>query len=451
MPERAFPASFRSEVIKPLVDKLRRGESVSLIGVASIGKGNVMRQLLRKSIRDYYFQDDAARFVLITIDCNFLRDYQDAAVYAEFLGGLAQAAKAFGAQNSPLQPQLVQWARDAQSAAGAPFAQQNLRHALEQLLANSDQRIVFLLDDCDALIERASPALMRGLRALRDAHKDQLMYVTLTRRELARLRPPSSDFEHFFELTPSHMIGIKPYREQDAEVMLDWMASRQKTNVHQLTDEEKHRFYILTGGHAGLLKHTYEATQYGERVLDPDISAKLMGRKLIRAECEKILAGLEEDERSALNALANGRTLSKGIAALKGKGLIREDVPGSFTVFSPLFAEYVRTGTHAPATAAGHLRFVLDRDTGILQLDGRTIHLDALEVELVDLFLSRRPAACEDGEMIARLIVVQPSGVSFKQLYQLLSQLQTKLNTGGKQYLIRDPDTRWRLIGDQES
>lgn len=454
MNERDFPVTFRAEIIKPLVEKLRRGESVSLVGVASIGKGNILRQLLRESIRDYYFQTDAARFVFVVVDCNFLRDYADATVYAEFLTGLEKNAAALGA--GALQAQLAEWARDATSPAGAASAQLNLRNALTQIFDNGDARIVFLLDDCDALLANCSAALMRALRALRDAHKEQIMYVTFTRRELARLRAPSPDYEHFFELTPSHMLGIKPYREQDSDIMLDWLQSRQKTNVHQLTVEEKHQLYLLTGGHAGMLKQAYEQTQFGERARAADARAQLFARKTMRAECEKIWASLEPEELRALELLAQGQLPTKGLASLQAKGLVREETYGSPGIFSPLFADFVQMQKNSAArntqvdavTAEG---FQLDKASRTLHLDGRTILLDELEVELVEFLWARRPEACQDGELLARLVMVESGAVSYKQLHHVLTQLEIKLNVGAEKYLVRDPDTRWRMKGAREN
>ncbi len=453
MAERDFPLTFRAEVIKPLTERLRHGETVALVGVASIGKGNLMRQFQRRSVREHFFRQDAPLFAIATVDCLFLPNYSDATIYAEFLDALAKISPEIGADGAALQPKLQSWAREALTPDGQPFAQKNLREALRLLLANPKQRIALMLDDCDALIGQAAPALLRSLRALRDAHKDQFMYVTLTRRELARLRPDSLDFEHFFELSPGNTLGLKPYREQDALIMLDWMSSGDNLRQHELSEEEKHRLYLVSGGHAGLLKQAYIKSNYGERANDSDLTTQLLSYKVIRDECAKILESLDQDELEILTAVARNQKTRASPERLKGKGILAQDLNGALSIFSPLFAAYLlrqsETGS-APSTAPTPPTFELDTQTSILKLNGRSIHLDAFEVTLMAVLLARRPEPLEDEEMRRSLEFVQPDGVLLSLLYQTLARLQTKLNTDGRHYLVRAPDTRWRLVGDHE-
>lgn len=462
MPERDFPLTFRSEVLKPLTEKLRRGESVSLVGVASVGKGNLTRQLLRRTVRAHYFQDDAPNFALLMVDCNFLSGYDDATFYAELFAALGKHADELGARGQELQPQLAAWAREALKPEMAMYAQQNLRDALDALLANAKQRIVFLLDDCDALITNGSAALLRALRALRDAHKGQLMYVTLTRRELSKLRPPSLDFEHFFELSPAHMLGLKPYRERDAEVMLDFMASQQASGAHTLTDAEKQRLYLLSGGHAGLLKQCYEATAFGARALELNLNAELLRRRLIQNECEKIIETLEPEEVETLRNFARGERADSFVSSLMGKGLLVPEVDNSPKIFSPLFAQFLRDAASdtvrvetpppaAPPPAPKNMTpIVFDADAQTIQIGERTIRLDQDETEVLDVLMARRPNGCEDGELIARLVMTQSSNVSYSMLYHILNGLEIKMIVHGQKYLTRDTEGRWRVRGDNE-
>lgn len=451
MAERDFPVTFRSEVIAPLVAKLRAGESVSLVGVGSIGKGNIIRQLLRPKVREHYFKDDATRVIFSYLDCNFLPDYTDQSVFTEILNVTSKALGELGETGQKLSVPLANWAREALTSSSQTVVRQSLRDAFDLILKFSSYMVVIIFDDCDALIREASESLLRSLRALRDAHKSQVMYVTVTRRELAQLRKESQDFQGFFELSPAHTIGIKPYRESDAFIMLEYMASNQKVYALPLSDAEMRRIYHFTGGHAGLLKQAYEATGHGERALDSDLMDNLLGMRLIWAECEKIWESLVTDELTDLQAIANGKSpLGDGLGPLEMKGLILEQTSGQFAIFSPLFAEFARAQTPMSDgdKSSPEWLIYLDKESQIIKLDRRVISISETEVELLDLLCARRPEPCSHEILLNRLMAVEPGGSPYHRLDQYLEELRLKLNSTGKQYLIKLPGQNWRLVND---
>ncbi len=448
MPDIPLPLNFRSEVLGSLAAKLRAGECCSLLGVGSSGKSNVVRHLLRADVREHYFREDAPGLLCLYLDCNGLADYSESRVYAQILDGLSKEVEALGEAGAAIKPQLVSWWREAATPGGEPFARHNLESALNSILKDPSRKLVLVFDDCDALMSNASPGLLRSLRALRDDHKLQLMYVTVTRRELAHLRPMSQEFQSLFELFAAHILAVRPYREPDAIFMLERMAARQTSYPRPLSDAELRRLVEITGGHAGLLKQVYEATRHGERALDPNLSGLLMGKQLVWAECDKIWESLEDFELADLQAIALGRTSSgRGMSALTAKGLVLQNVNAQPAIFCPLLAEYTKAKAGSVTPPQGS-HITLDSGARSIKIDDRTIPLMPTEFELFKFLLERRPQLCSYDELINHLMDLEPGGNPHRRLEQYLTRVRAKVEQSGRPCLVQVAGRGWRLVGE---
>lgn len=448
MTDISFPLTFRAEVIGPLTSKLRTGESCSLLGVAGVGKGNVVRHLQREDVLKLYFLDDAPRTLYLYLDCDNLPNYGEQSVYAEILKVISREVRRMGDIEEALQLTLDTLWREATTDSSRPFARHNLESALAMVLDGPALSMIVVLDDCDGLIAGAAPALLSNLRDIRDDHKIRLKYVTVSRRELVRLRPMSRDFEGFLELFAYNMITVKPYREPDAIFMLERLAARQEIHPRPLSDAAIRRLIEITGGHAGLLKQVYEVSRHGEDVLDPDLMSTLISKQFILAECEKIREDLEDFEASDLQAIALGRVPSGvGVASLKVKGLVIENVDRQLSIFSQLFGEFVRTKPGVDPLKGP--KVIIDRYTRSVKIDGRIVSLTLSEFELFRLLYERRPQPCTYDELINRLMSVEPAGNPHRRLVDTLANLRVKIDLPGKNYLVSISGA-WRLIGEDE-
>ena len=67
-----LPLDFRQEVLGELTNCIENGQSCAIIGVASVGKSNVLRFLMREDVREHYFIDRSSSIQLLYIDGNSL-------------------------------------------------------------------------------------------------------------------------------------------------------------------------------------------------------------------------------------------------------------------------------------------------------------------------------------------------------------------------------------------
>jgi hypothetical protein len=238
--------------------------------------------------------------------------------------------------------------QETAAPAGTALAYRNLHRALEMIRALGDYQFAFVLDDCDKLIQVAPLSLLRRLRALRDDFKYKLVYITVTRRELHRLRPHSPEFESFFEIIVVRSFAIGPYAEADARFMLDRLGAR-LTPPRSLTADQSRLLILATGGHGGLLKAAFFATHAGDEALEVNLTQQLTDDSSVMDECRKIWESVEPEDQDGLMAAASGKAVTgQARNSLMAKGLVYERNDETHALFSPVFENYVRQKAGLP-------------------------------------------------------------------------------------------------------
>ncbi len=446
MPDLPLSLDFRSELFVPFTARLRAGESAALLGVGSCGKSNVVRFLKRADAREFYFQSEAATTLYTPVDCDKLRDTDEVTVYAGILAALAETAPTFGDEGAKIAAQCETWWNEIVSTNHAPIARRRLEQALTMLLNGPAKRIILLFDDCDELMTRAHPALFRILRALRDDHKYQLVYVTVTRRELACLREMSSDFESFFELLARHQFALQPYQRDDANFMLKRLVAR-NAGTRPFTDAELQNIYQVTGGHAGLIGVTFEAVKNTERALAPDLLDFLAAKRVVYQESQKIWDSLEEYEHADLLALAHDQEpLGDGLAPLLKKGIVRKDERDELQIFAALFERFLQAQDGEEAVSTSELPQIShDAATGVVRVNDRSVLLSPVESELFAYLLMHCDRACDTNELVNVLMAVDYGGNPYGRLHTHLTRMRERLNRQDEEILVAASDSLWQV------
>ena len=228
-----YPTTYREREVQTLLSAVRAGESASLVGLSGAGKSNVMGFLAhRVSLPDH-------RFALV--DCNRLTERTNAALF-RLMRRTISSPEAF----------------IALSALGDEF------EALDMTIAKAlseTPKLAFLLDRFDDLILPAPSkaegpgigALFNNLRALRDAHKFKLTFVTATRR-------PLTDYTELAELFYAHTIWLGPLSASDARWNVTRYAKRKSLNWD---DSIADGLMAASRGYPSLLRTACEAHAAG--------------------------------------------------------------------------------------------------------------------------------------------------------------------------------------------
>jgi ABC-type phosphate/phosphonate transport system ATPase subunit len=99
MPELLLPVTFRREILEPVIDLLRMGESCALVGVGSSGKSNIARHLTRADVRLSYFEERAPNVFVLYVNCKPLAHHS-----ASTLSASARSVDAHGRRVKRLLP-----------------------------------------------------------------------------------------------------------------------------------------------------------------------------------------------------------------------------------------------------------------------------------------------------------------------------------------------------------
>ncbi len=254
-PWETYPQDYRQTETARLLAAVRAGECASVIGLSGAGKSNLLGFLAHRA-------SWAGQFVLV--DGNRLPHPSAEAFYGvltQSLGFPAPEGTAYLA----------------------------LEGAVSHGLARHPAGLCLLLDRFDALDGEAALAAARNLRALRDAHKYTLTFVTATRR-------PLDPHTELAELVFGNTLWLGPLSPGDT----DW-------NIHEYARRKGQVWDTITivairslsGGYPALLRAVCEAHGSGSP-LEPEA---LRGHPAIQRRLDEFWADAPTPEMIRLSGL----------------------------------------------------------------------------------------------------------------------------------------------------
>jgi energy-coupling factor transporter ATP-binding protein EcfA2 len=227
-----YPADYRAREIQAITKAVQGGECVSLVGLSGSGKSNLLGFMAFRLGREGRLPNiPCLHPAFVLVDCNRLGTPTAENFYRLILTALGEPAN------------------EAILAV--------LEKAVEKVLAELPG-LCLLLDRFDALYKPGEAApdfqtIAENMRALRDAHKYELTYVTASRR-------PIDAQSELAELFYAHTLWLGPLNESDARWSIARYASRQSQVWDELTIL---RILQLSGGYPALLRAVCEAYTAG--------------------------------------------------------------------------------------------------------------------------------------------------------------------------------------------
>ena len=444
-----LPVTFRTEVVKPILDHVAAGDSCSIVGIGSVGKSNLLRFLQREDVRQTYLGDEWSSYLFVYVDTNKILKQSTWGLVELMLHQLLIELANQKAEKAALQTidDLHQRATDPQTQ---HLALRYLDRAL-QLVCNQLKRgVVFLIDEFDELGRTMSPRGFAALRALRDEYKYWLTYVVATRLELKRLRQEVSEMEAFEELVSSHILWLGPYSEEDARFMVKRLEARYNLT---LDDDVTHNILVATGGHPGLLREAYYAAPHQKDILET-----LTSNLQIQAECQRIWLSLAPEEQEVMSSLANEPPATppqqtRVVEQLRHKGLVGGPWAEDKRIFSALFKQYVAQQRPVAGT-----RIHVDHKRHTIWVNSRKIgRLTRLEFKLMAYLEKKRNQLCTRDELAQHLypedMALAGEGVSDTRLDSLVKRLRKRIEPNPKepQYIITVRGLGFQLTDGNEA
>jgi DNA-binding winged helix-turn-helix (wHTH) protein len=298
---------------------------------------------------------------------------------------------------------------------------------LSSLLSRRDGVVALLLDGFDEVAESLTAPFFNRMRALRDAHKYQLAYLTATRRPLSAFHADDR-LREFQDLFAANILWLGPLSSADARWTLQRVAARHGGNDFE--EKAAETLYRLSGGHPGLLR-AMASLWPDRRGEDP---RPWLEDTAIRRECRLLWEDLPEESRAAaLTSPGDDPTLVAAGLAREGK------------LFSPVFQTYVKELVSS--------ELALNPDTGVVTLSGVPIEeaLTAKEFALLSYLIEHAGAVCEKDDLIQAVWSedqIFEQGLRDDSLAQLIRRARVKIEPEPSQprYLLTAPGRGYRLL-----
>jgi hypothetical protein len=321
--EASFPLNYRETEVKRIMDALYRLRSIAVIGLAGMGKSNLLRFVASHvEARSLYLRDRAASFVFVLVDCNRI-DSTERAVLEELCDQLVALGIPSGIKGRIRQ--------------GDDRVRQ-LRTTLQSQFQNLEtgQNVCIIFDPIDHTGKQLAPQFPRFLRSLRDVRKN-VCFVFGSRRPL----DPLPELDELFD----EPCWVRPLDQQDA---LDSIARDEKRLGAAFDEKEKKKLIRVTGGHPGLLKNAAELlhTSFVDPKDSPDDwASRTLESNKIREVCQDLWNDLTTSEKQALKLRARKVPLHEldpeAVKFLLDTGLLVQGLDGQAACFSMLFGKFV--------------------------------------------------------------------------------------------------------------
>jgi hypothetical protein len=328
-----YTATYRQQELGYICKAAQEGQSLCFVGVAGVGKSNITNFLHSDpyAYKPQYLGRETGAIHFPVVDGNTW-DGTPEGLWVQLLSTLTATVEHL---DKPLPDAKIIPISEGQKA----FSE--LRRWVNWLCQEHDQKIMFILDDFDGVIQRGPLAMLEQLNALRsEGNRGKLSYLLFTKRlpHILGRSHPLLGKSKFYDLFSHHIYALGLYTPEDEHQMLVHLNEGVGKPLRQ---QELVAIKTLAGGHARLLKILFELW----RAATPDREdhiAYFLEKSDVREECSRILNSLHPDEQAVARRIVAGSDTPADadlIDHLVRRGLLLDST--TMVWFSPLFRAYI--------------------------------------------------------------------------------------------------------------
>lgn len=332
IPQRYQP-TYREDEIDLIIRFALRGESLGFVGVAGIGKSNLVNFLRNIQRNAQHVEHNVEHMHFPVVDATYW-PRTPASLWKMMLDALNQATQTLAP--FPEDNKIIPISEEERALS-------TLRARLGWICQELGHKVMFVLDDFDLVFETGPLAMLERLSGLRsEGNRGHLSYLVLTKR-LPHILGQSHNIENgskFYDLFRHNLYALEPYAPDDARQMLLHL---NEVAGKPLSNRELTQIRALAGGHAQLLKVVFNIW-INEGAPGADPVAHFAAKPDIYQECRRLLLSLHRQEQEVALLAARGRYTAEHqdiIGHLARRGLLVKLDP--LTWFSPLFERFLTT------------------------------------------------------------------------------------------------------------
>ena len=327
-----YQPTFRKDEIDLIIRFALRGESLSLMGIAGVGKSNIVNFLRDLSHNAPQAEQEITQLFFPIVDTPQWQGTPNS-LWKMMVEALDQATKELS--SPPGDNKVIPFAKDERTFNA-------LQERLQWLCQERHRQVMFVLDDFDPVFEAGPLSMLERLNGLRSGGLRGCLSYLIFSKKLPHVLGRKHDLEKnskFYDLFRHNIYALTPYIQDDAIRMLQHL---NEVANSPLTESQLKEIYQLAGGHARLLRLVFNI--WIEEGASGIKTTYFANKPDIQQECQRILTHLHTGEREV--ALRLGREEQKAedeavIDHLVRRGLLMQSNP--LTWFSPLFYQCLRT------------------------------------------------------------------------------------------------------------
>jgi hypothetical protein len=325
-----YQATYRQNEIELIIRFALRGESLGFVGLAGIGKSNIVNFLREIDEHAPQLDQDMARLHFPIVDATHWQR-TPLSLWKIMLDALDQATRDLA---PPLSDDKVIPISEDERVLNT------LRSRLQWICQELEHQVMFVLDDFDAVFEIGPLSMLERLSGLRsEGNREALSYLIFTKR-LPHVLGQSHNLEHeskFYDLFRHHIYALEPYGVEDAFQMLKHL---NEVAGNPLRERDLAEIRQLAGGHPRLLKIVFDLWA-SEGLSGVNPITYLADQSDVQQECQRILRGLHEDEQAVIVRVARDAATDADQEIIDH--LVRRGVltPDTKKLFSPVLDQFL--------------------------------------------------------------------------------------------------------------
>ncbi|HQY90393.1 MAG: hypothetical protein WAU00_17695 [Caldilinea sp.] len=331
-PDRYSP-SYRKDELTTIFQHARRGESLCYVGIAGIGKSNIVKILNReREFRRQYLGNETDTLHFPDIDAT-IWDRTPTGLWRLMLESLQVATTHLPA--TTVDTKVI-------SLTEEETYRRRIQAQINHICQNLKHKLMFVLDDFDAAFLLGPLHMLEQFNTYRsDGNKGCLSYLIIT-KQLPTVLGRKFELERrskFYDLFRTNIFALGPYVASDAVHMVRYL-NREAGGPFERGELTQMQY--LAGGHARLLKVIFE-TWLKQPPASTNVVAYFAENADVQQECERIFGGLHRPEREAALRIAHDELSSADLSAvdhLVRRGLLPG--VGNPEWFSPVWGEFLR-------------------------------------------------------------------------------------------------------------
>lgn len=426
-------------------------QCVQVVGFSNIGKSALLRLLSQPDVWIQELGEAGQEFLAVYIDCNRMLEMSDQGFYELVLRCLQESSPTLATlpELQSAYEMLVAPASEFQVPLG-------FTRGVTAVLEASHRKVIFLFDEFDEPFTQLDSRVFLNLRALRDRHSAQLIYVTATNQPLTA-RPATPHVAEFCELFAPRTWFLAPLTRTDVERTVRAFMDAYEA---EFTQADIDFIFQWAGGHPNLVEsvciHLDNALEHAQGMrasehweLHQNVARQLPNDERIKQECTKLWDNCTPEEQAELMALCRTPqqpTNQQVLANLVRRHLVLR-VEGHYQIFCRLLQEFIRRKMVAKPTTPP--RLWVDVESGDVLVDNKPVEtLTSLEYKLMLLLFYNVDKIVDRYQLVTEVWGEEYlDEVEDARIEKLISRLRQKIepDPSNPQFLVTVRSRGYRL------